>query len=155
MKNWDWIYLGRVYPLCLSYRTSRGHPPIPGIRPPSPSISLTVLPISIQLGWSVVLSQPYRFTCLQHFHGNLCISPHTFDVLISLIQDHPSFQNDSPLDQWPIPYQLTIALFWFGHFGSATSVNAVAQWAGCSTGTVINATQHVITAFLPLHDQAI
>ena len=58
-----------------------------------------------------------------------------------LIQDHPSFHNNSQLDQWPIPYQLAIALFWFGHFGSA--------------GTVINATRRVITAFLPLHDQAI
>ena len=78
------------------------------------------------------------------FCQNLCISPHTFD-----------FQNDSPLDQWPIPYQLAIALFWFGHSSSATSVDTVAQWAGCSTGTVINATQCVITAFLPLHYQAI
>ena len=49
----------------MSYRTSRGHPPIPGIRPLSPSISLTVLPISIWLGWSVVLSRPYSFTRLQ------------------------------------------------------------------------------------------
>ena len=57
-----------------------------------------------------------------HFRRNLRISPRTFDVLISLIQDHPSFHNNSQLDQWPIPYQLAIALFWFGHFGSAASV---------------------------------
>ena len=65
VKDWDQIYLGRVYPFCLSYRTSWGRPPIPGIRPLTPSISLTVLPISIWLDWSVVLSWLYGFTCLQ------------------------------------------------------------------------------------------
>ena len=55
-------------PLCLSYRTLIGHPSIPGIRLLTPSISLTALPISIQiqLGWSGVLSWPYSFTHLQH-----------------------------------------------------------------------------------------
>ena len=52
-------------PLCLSYRTLIGRPPILGIRLLTPSISLTVLPIPIWLGWSVVLSRPYGYTHLQ------------------------------------------------------------------------------------------
>jgi hypothetical protein len=55
----------------------------------------------------------------------------------------------------PISHQLAIALYRFGHFGNAASVEKVAQWAGCSVGGVVNATRCVIAAFLPLHDQAI
>src|SRR5258708_4952096 len=89
------------------------------------------------------------------FHQNLCFSPHTFDVLVSLIQDSLRFQNDSQNEQMLVPSQLAIALFHFSHFGSAASVDAIAQWAGCSAGAVINSTCRVIKAFLLLHDQAI
>src|SRR5258708_6871461 len=89
------------------------------------------------------------------FCQNLHVSPHTFNVLVSLIQDSPRFQNDSQNEQMPVPSQLAIALFHFGHFGSDASVDAVAQWAGCSAGAVINSTCCIIKAFLLLHDQAI
>ena len=46
-------------------------------------------------------------------------------------------------------------LYRLGHFGSAASVDAIAQWAGCSAGAVINATCRVMMAFLLLHNQAI
>jgi len=54
-----------------------------------------------------------------------------------------------------VPSQLAITLFHFGHFGSAASVDAIAQWAGCSAGAVVNSTCCIIKAFLLLHDQAI
>ena len=38
------------------------------------------------------------------------------------------------LTQTPIPHQLAIALYRFGHFGSRASIGAIAQWAGCSVG---------------------
>ena len=74
---------------------------------------------------------------------------------MSLIQDSPCFQNNSANKQMAISPQLAITLFLFSHFGSAASVDAVAQWAGCSTGAIVNSTHHVIRAFLLLHDQAI
>ena len=55
----------------------------------------------------------------------------------------------------PISYQLAIALFRFGHFGNGSSMEKVAQWAGCSASSVVKATCHVVAAFLLLHDQAI
>src|SRR5258708_5001700 len=76
------------------------------------------------------------------FHQNLHISPHTFDVLVSLIQDSPHFHNNSQNEQMSVPSQLAIALFHFSHIGSAASVDAIAQWAGCSAGAVINSTSH-------------
>src|SRR5260221_4438433 len=56
------------------------------------------------------------------FHQNLHVSPHTFNVLMSLIQDSPCFWNDSQNEQIPVPSQLAIALFQFSHFGSAGAV---------------------------------
>src|SRR5258708_6436153 len=88
------------------------------------------------------------------FCQNLHISPHTFDVLVSLIRDSPCFWNNSQNEQMLVPSQLAIALFCFGHFGSAASVDAVAQWAGCSAGAVINSTCHAIKAFLLLQYHA-
>src|SRR5260370_1716598 len=78
-----------------------------------------------------------------------------FDILVSLIQDSPCFQNNSANEQMPLPSQLAITLFCFGHFGSVASMDAVAQWAGCNVGAIINSTHCVIRAFLLLHDQFI
>ncbi|KAF9503265.1 hypothetical protein BS47DRAFT_1369662 [Hydnum rufescens UP504] len=38
--------------------------------------------------------------------------------------------------QLPVPYQLAITLYQFGHYGSASTIEAVAQWAGCSSGVM-------------------
>src|SRR5258707_11865626 len=97
----------------------------------------------------------YIFDDAHHFQLNLHISPSTFDALCSLIQDHPAFYNNSNQEQMPVSYQLAIALFHFGHFGNGSSVEKVAQWAGCSASSVVKATCHVIAAFLPLHEQAV
>src|SRR5258708_6394483 len=97
----------------------------------------------------------YKEDDMMHFCRNLCISPRTFDILLHFIEDHPTFHNNSNNGQWPIPYQLAIVLYWFGHFGSAVSVEAVAQWAGCSVGEVVKGIHKIMIAFLPLHDQAI
>ena len=72
-----------------------------------------------------------------------------------MIGDNDIFHNDSGQEQWPVPYQLAATLYHLGHFGSAASVEAVAQWAGCSAGAIVKATCHVIMAFLQLHDQAV
>src|SRR5260370_3091665 len=37
----------------------------------------------------------YKEDDAPHFHQNLQVSPHMFDILVSLIQDSPCFQNNS------------------------------------------------------------
>jgi hypothetical protein len=91
----------------------------------------------------------------KRFRHNLRINPETFDELIKRINGNPIFVSDGPQDQMPLDEQLAIALFRFGHHGNAASVEAIAQWAGTSAGTVVNATRRVITAFLTLHDTVI
>src|SRR5258708_15197968 len=97
----------------------------------------------------------FKFDDTYHFQLNLCVSPSTFNTLLTLVENHPVFYNSSHQDQMPVECQLAIALYRFGHFGNAASVELVAQWARCSTGSVVNATCRVIRSFLLLHDQAI
>jgi hypothetical protein len=74
---------------------------------------------------------------------------------VKKIKSHLVFISDGPQDQMPIDEQLAIALYQFGHFGNAASVEQIGQWAGVSAGMVVNATQRIITAFLALHDDVI
>ncbi|KAJ7093597.1 hypothetical protein C8R44DRAFT_646052 [Mycena epipterygia] len=91
----------------------------------------------------------------KRFRRNLRVSPETFDELVSRIEDHPIFSNNSRHPQTPPYIQLAITLFRFGHDGNAASVESIAQWAGVSVGLVVRSTQHVIIAFLSLHDSVI
>lgn len=68
---------------------------------------------------------------------------------------NPIFFNNAKNSQAPVNEQLAITMFRLGHNGNATSVEAVAQWAGVSAGTVVNCTRRVMVAFLALHDSAI
>src|SRR5260370_8559149 len=45
-----------------------------------------------------------------HFQYDLHVYPHTFDILVPLIEDHPVFQTDSQTPQLPVAYQLGIPL---------------------------------------------
>ncbi|KAJ7616874.1 hypothetical protein B0H17DRAFT_965471 [Mycena rosella] len=91
----------------------------------------------------------------KRFRRNLRVSPETFDELVSRIESHPIFSNNSYHPQ-TLPYiQLAIALYRFGHDGNAASVESIAQWAGVSAGLVVKCTQRVIIAFLSLHDSVI
>jgi hypothetical protein len=91
----------------------------------------------------------------QRFRRNLRVSPETFDSLVSRIEGHPVFSNNSRNPQTPTYIQLAIALFRFGHDGNAASVESIAQWAGVSVGLVVKSTRRVIVAFLSLHDSII
>ena len=90
-----------------------------------------------------------------HFRRNIRVEPATFDALVSLIEDHEVFQNESRNNQAPVEEQLAIALRRFGHFGSAASNEEIAQWAGYSAGFVTLCTRRIITVFNSLHDLAI
>ncbi|KAK0234660.1 hypothetical protein EDD85DRAFT_774372 [Armillaria nabsnona] len=89
------------------------------------------------------------------FRRNLRVSPETFDTLVSCIDSHPVFASEGSASQMLVPHQLAIALFCFGHFGNSASIESIAQWAGVSAGMVVNATRHVMVAFLSLHDEVI
>ncbi|KAF8294149.1 hypothetical protein DL93DRAFT_2127591 [Clavulina sp. PMI_390] len=88
------------------------------------------------------------------FRANLRMEPTTFDHILSLINDDPVFQNNSNITQIDPRYQLAIALYRFGHYGNAASVQQVAQWAGCSEGLVVLSTYRVMTALLRLSEHA-
>ncbi|KAE9395303.1 hypothetical protein BT96DRAFT_1044769, partial [Gymnopus androsaceus JB14] len=62
------------------------------------------------------------------------VSPHVFDFILEMIEDHPVFQNNSNNPQAPVDEQLAVTLFRLGHYGSAASVLAVAHVFGCSEG---------------------
>src|ERR1700677_3414384 len=49
------------------------------------------VPKCSQLGLVLVC---YKDDDPSRFRRNLCVSPNTFDTLLSLIQDHPSFHNN-------------------------------------------------------------
>ncbi|KAJ3871440.1 hypothetical protein F5051DRAFT_340885 [Lentinula edodes] len=91
----------------------------------------------------------------KRFRRNIRVSPSTFDELLARICDHPVFMSQGSAHQIPIQHQLAIAMFRFGHFGNGASVESIAQWAGMSAGTVVNATRRVMVAFLALHDDVI
>ena len=97
----------------------------------------------------------FKFYDPKRFRHNLRVSPSTFDSLVEMIATHPIFLNNSYVSQAPVKKQLAIAMFRFGHNGNAASVEAVAQWAGLSAGTVVNYTRRAMIAFLALHDSAI
>ena len=56
----------------------------------------------------------YKLEHTAHFQRSLCIAPNTFDTLLSMIEDHDSFQTTNDLQpqqqQIPISSQLTITL---------------------------------------------
>jgi hypothetical protein len=97
----------------------------------------------------------FKFHDPKRFRLNLRVSANTFDNLLKMIETDPIFLNDGRYSQAPVSNQLAIAMFRFGHNGNAASVDAVAQWAGVSAGTVVNCTRRVMIAFLALHDSAI
>ena len=80
----------------------------------------------------------FKFHDPKHFQHNLQVSASTFDSLLEMIETHPVFLNDTYTSQSPVNRQLAVAMFWFGHNGNAASVEAVAQWAGVSAGTIVN-----------------
>ena len=91
----------------------------------------------------------------ERFRRKLRVDPQTFDSLISHIEDHPIFHNNSNNSQLPVYIQLYIFLFRAGHYGNASSPEDTAQWAGVSVGGVEKCTDRVIVALLSCHDEAI
>jgi hypothetical protein len=97
----------------------------------------------------------FKFRDPKRFRLNLRVSASTFDTLVDMIKEHPIFMNNSRVSQGPVHEQLAVAMFRFSHNGNAATVEAIAQWAGVSAGTVVNCTRRVMIVFLALHDSAV
>jgi hypothetical protein len=82
----------------------------------------------------------YHETGDKQFQYNLQVKPSTFNSILQFIEGDPVFMSGGSPNQFPVEHQLAIALFCFGHFGNVVSVKSVAQWAGCSAGTVVTCT---------------
>jgi hypothetical protein len=115
--------------------------------PPVPVAKCSQLPLIFE---AFMMNDPKRF------QRNLRVSPETFRQLERKLSDHTVFHpREGVVPQLPVRYQLAIALFRFGHEGSACGVEQIAQWAGVSAGMVNKATRRVMIAALSYHDEAI
>jgi hypothetical protein len=117
--------------------------------------TLELSPPVIKLGQLDLYLTHFRHDHPDRFRKKLRVSPPVFDRLVELIADHHIFHNNSHVPQHPVSVQLAILLVRLGHYGNASSPEYVAQWAGVSAGTVINATHRCLIAFLAMHDQVV
>lgn len=84
-----------------------------------------------------------------YFRNELRVSPLTFDRLVEAIATDPVFASRSSHSrQAPVCQQLAVALYRFGHYGNAASLQSVANWAGIGKGTVSLYTCRVMVALL-------
>jgi hypothetical protein len=88
----------------------------------------------------------YKIQFPDIFRSYMHMSPDCFDHLITSIQHHPVFHNNSNHVQMSVEEQLAITLYHFGHYGNAASTMKVALWAGIGYGTVKLVTMRVMTA---------
>ncbi|KIJ54766.1 hypothetical protein M422DRAFT_152646 [Sphaerobolus stellatus SS14] len=95
-----------------------------------------------------LLPSDYKAHFPETFRSFLRVYPATFDSLVSKIQDHPVFHNDSHNGQIPVTHQAAITLYRFGHFGNAASASKVSFMAGVGYGTVHLCTRQVMAAIL-------
>ena len=87
------------------------------------------------------------------FHQKVHVHPDVFDCILDQISDNAVFKSRLNHLQIPVAIQLAIFLNRAGHYGNAISTEDVAQWAGISTGSVINCTNQVMFALLVQHDE--
>jgi hypothetical protein len=86
------------------------------------------------------------------FISLLRVTPLVFDTILTLIENHPIFMNNSNNAQTPVELQLAVTLYRMGRYGNAASAEEVARIAGCSEGSVENYTRRCFTAIEALHD---
>ncbi|KAF8224448.1 hypothetical protein L208DRAFT_1511540 [Tricholoma matsutake] len=89
-----------------------------------------------------------KSACPDQFHKEICVTPLTFDVLVTRLQNDIIFGNNSSHPQMSVEEQLAITLFRFSHDGNAASIQSVANWAGVGKGTVLLVMHRVMTAIL-------
>ena len=93
-----------------------------------------------------MLLDQYKTTHPSIFRSYFHVTPTTFDAIVAAIQDDPIFHNSSNRPQAPVPDQLAVTLYRFGHYGNAVSQQKIALWAGIGSGTVSLYTCRVMAA---------
>ncbi|KIK94814.1 hypothetical protein PAXRUDRAFT_781364 [Paxillus rubicundulus Ve08.2h10] len=85
---------------------------------------------SLHLAWEYA-----QFPSDHHcFVNMLRVSPEVFQVILSLIKDHPVFFNNSGNAQEAIEVQLGATLYRMGQYGNGASLEDIAHFADCSKG---------------------
>jgi hypothetical protein len=88
----------------------------------------------------------YKHEHPEIFRSYLRITVSCFDALVSVLEEDPTFHNNSHTGQMPVVEQLAIALYRFGHYGNGASVKKVALLFGVGYGTVKLVTARVLKA---------
>ncbi|KAL3691343.1 hypothetical protein R1sor_004994 [Riccia sorocarpa] len=70
----------------------------------------------------------------------------TFRILLSRLQSHPIFHNESNHSQTPVEIQLAVGLDRMGHEGNGACIARSMELWGVSHGTLVNFTKRVMTA---------
>ncbi|KIK71813.1 hypothetical protein PAXRUDRAFT_92273, partial [Paxillus rubicundulus Ve08.2h10] len=86
---------------------------------------------SLHLAWEYAQSTSDHHS----FINMLCVSPEVFQVILSLIEDHPVFFNNSGNAQEAIEVQLGVTLYRMDQYGNGASLEDIAHFAGCSEAT--------------------
>ena len=86
------------------------------------------------------------------FINMMRVTPIVFQTILTLIEEHPVFTNNSNNAQTPVEQQLAVTLFRMGRYGNGASVEDIARQGGCSEGSVENYTERCFEAIESLHD---
>eukprot|EP01038_Epipyxis_sp_PR26KG_P018327 gene18327-25804_t len=87
------------------------------------------------------------------FRQNVRMDKLSFIGLLSLIEDHEVFKNNSRNPQTKTWIQLMVTLNRLGCDGNGAAINRFAVTCGCSYGSVVKFTDRVLKAILSLHDR--
>ena len=91
----------------------------------------------------------------EEFREAFRMNKETFLYILTKIQSHQIFKNNSRHQQQPIWLQLLVALERFGFDGTSSSVGKISRNLGISKGTVILYTSRVIEAILSIQNEFI
>jgi hypothetical protein len=103
---------------------------------------------NFHLAWEYAQSPEHH----HRFVNMLRMSPEAFQLLFTLVHDHPVFMNRSNNAQTPVEAQLAVTLFRMGRYGNGASVMDVARQAGCSEGAVEDYTARCFDAIESLQE---
>jgi len=103
---------------------------------------------NLHLAWQYAENPAHH----HRFVDMLRVTPLVFQTILTLIEEHPVFMNNSNNGQTPVEIQLAVTLYRMGRYGNAASVEDVARVAGCSEGSVENYTNRCFDAIEALHD---
>ena len=97
---------------------------------------------NIQLVWDFAENPANH----HHFVNMLRVTPLVFQTILTLIEQHPIFTNNSNNSQMSVEQQLAITLFQMGQYGNGASIEDIARQAGCAEGSVENYTDRCFAA---------